>query len=110
MTWNRERAVAAARTGGNRGLEKAAAYLEDRAKQLVPVDTGETRDSADSGLLHDGDAVVVFTDSKAVALHEDLHHRHSPGKRAKYLEQPLHTEQRRLLELIAEGIRGGLLQ
>lgn len=106
MTWNRARAKGAAREGGDKGLKRAADHLLDVSQKLVPVDTGDTKQSGDSGLLSEGVAAVVYTDSKSIGLHENMQDHHRAGKRAKYLEQPLHSEHAKLLALIAESVRG----
>jgi hypothetical protein len=103
-----EAALARLRAGENKGLTAAAKHLLDVSQRLVPRDTGELERSGDSGLLRDGLAAVVYRDSKAIAAHEDLVHRHDGGRQAKYLEQPMHTEQSAMLALVAEHMREGL--
>lgn len=67
------------------GLELANQVLE-RAKDLVPVDTGDLRDSGQVVPEGDGSYAVEFTAPHAIYVHErtELHHAHG---QAKFLEQ-----------------------
>lgn len=105
MSW----ADARSAVGGSadRGLVAAASILLRAAEAVTPVDTAQTKESGDSGLIGPGEAAVVFVGPKAIALHENLHDRHRAGKQAKYLEQPLHQQAAAMQAAIAEGVRDG---
>jgi outer membrane receptor protein involved in Fe transport len=57
-----------------------------RSNELVPVDSGELRDSG--AVVEDGrgGASVVYTSGHALVVHEDLSARHPNGGQAKFLE------------------------
>ena len=87
-----------------RGLGDRAGAILEASNQLVPVDTGELKDS---GIITDvkrrGDvieATVEYTADHAAPVHEDLDARHPAGQ-AKFLQEPfLQTT----LKDIAKGI------
>jgi predicted RNA-binding protein with PUA-like domain len=90
------------------GVQAAAQHLEQASNALVPDLTGtlqaSSRVSVDRSAAQ---AAVSYDDPAAVPQHERLDFRHDDGQ-AKYLEQPLHSEQRELLEAMAREMRRGL--
>lgn len=114
------------------GLKEAGQRLLDESKTLVPVDTGRLRDSAWTGNVGgqgvDADVVVSYGNDKvdyAVWVHEDLDKAHGeafnighaqeieqgvthprrPQETAKFLERPMRTERKRLLQIVADRVR-----
>lgn len=54
-----------------------------------------------------GKYTVGYSAPYAIFVHERLDLRHQPGKQAKFLEQPLRTEQRRMAEIVRKTVRSG---
>jgi hypothetical protein len=89
------------------GLQDAADAVLVAAKEGAPVLTGALRDSGNNA-VEGTTAAVGFTDSKAIAAHEDLTSHVRNGKRAKFLELALQENADRAATLIASRVRGGL--
>jgi acyl-CoA reductase-like NAD-dependent aldehyde dehydrogenase len=91
-----------------------ASALLQRAQQTVPRLSGELAASAEIATGTDGSAVteaaVGYTDGKAAAVHEGVHHgHHVPGTRGfKWLERAHDEGADESLERIAERLRGVL--
>lgn len=82
------------RRAAKRALIAATFKVRAESSKIVPVDTGNLRDSVGSGIASStysytlgyvGYGVNYHVDY-AVAVHEELRWRHAPGKRAKFLE------------------------
>lgn len=101
--------LAAEREGALKGLQKAAEHLLQVSRELVPHEEGTLERSGtvtvDEANLR---AAVSFDMPYAVRQHEELTWKHDEGRKAKYLEQPMHTEQATMRELIAAEIRRSL--
>jgi hypothetical protein len=108
-TWHGTRVTAAIRGAAVDGLGQAAEHLLGAAQNLAPVETTALEQtgvaSVDPAALQ---AAVSFDGEYAVLQHEVLDWQHDPGRQAKYLEQPMHTERDMMLDLIAEPIREAL--
>jgi hypothetical protein len=95
-----------------KGLKLAAHDLAGRAQQLAPHDKGPLSDSIrpdDLRVGFDGISIAVGSDKPyARVQHENLAFQHSPGRQAKYLEQPLTQNEQRYKEFVARAIREGL--
>ena len=73
------------------GIKKATLLVLRASQQIVPVDTGTLKGSADthfSGVGFDTTGAISYNTDYAIYVHEDLDARHKAGKQAKYLEQP----------------------
>lgn len=89
------------------GLGRALEHLLGEARKLVPLDEGTLERSGKAS--RDGlNGTVSFDTIYAVVQHEDLTFRHLPGRQAKYLEQPAHTERDVMLQLMAVSLRDWL--
>ncbi|MGS2641681.1 hypothetical protein [Streptosporangium sp. G12] len=103
---NAQALKAAQKKGAVRGLRKAAEYLLQASRDLVPHEEGTLERSGvasvDEGAMQ---AAVSFDTPYAVRQHEDLTNRHDEGRQAKYLEQPMQTEAATIQEIIAAEIR-----
>lgn len=97
------RIEAAVRVGLQRGVELIGTASDEK----VPVDTGELKASkltAVSGL----EAGVGYSDTKAVAAHEDMHHRFRGGKESKFLETAMHEKASEAADAVADAVRRAL--
>lgn len=107
MSWTD--AARGARSGAVRGLTAAAEHLLAASTKLAPYENQTLIESAAVDVdPADLAAAVSYDTEYAIDAHEDLRLRHDPGREAKYLERPLHTEARTMLDLIADGVRRGL--
>ncbi|MCY1141380.1 hypothetical protein OWR29_25560 [Actinoplanes sp. Pm04-4] len=108
IAWNDD--VAAELSGAAfEGLELAAEHLLQVSTELAPLEEGDLARSgavtADKGV---GVVAVSFDRPYAVRQHEDMTLRHDAGKKAKYLEDPMHDEADIMLALIARKASGSL--
>lgn len=76
-----------------RGIEKAADFLLEKSKPLVPVDTGDLKDTGHvfisrTGSTSEFEAQVSYGTHYAIYVHEDLGAFHQPPTSAKFLEIP----------------------
>lgn len=81
------------------GLKAAGEVLEEESQRLVPVETGELRDSSytrSTGRGLDTRVYVGYSAGHAVSVHEDLGAEHDPGKSAKFLETPAREQRAKL--------------
>ena len=88
------------------GLKRAGLFLQRQSQKVVPIDKNVLKPSADTRSKYKGVATVVsvvYTTSYAIYVHERTELKHAPGKQAKFLEEPARTNQKRILEIIAEG-------
>lgn len=107
---------AAERAGAVAGLKIAAEHLLQKSRELVPHEEGTLERSgtpADRPGALDVDeenlrAAVSYDTPYAVRQHEELTWQHDEGRQAKYLEEPMNTEQTTMRELIAAQIRRSL--
>mgnify|MGYP007020372115 CR=1 FL=1 len=97
------------RDGSRRGLALGLEHILGEAMRLVPNEEGTLersgRVSVDDGALT---GAVSFDTIYAVRQHEELGWRHSDGRQAKYLEQPLTSEASVVADLVAAEVRRAL--
>lgn len=89
--------------GVERGLKRAGLWLQRLSQEVVPVDTGNLKNSAftrASGKGMKTDVFVGYTAGYAVYVHEILENKHRMGKIAKYLELPMRSNREKLLKII----------
>lgn len=88
-----------------RGVRLAAEHVLQVANTQVPLEEGTLERSGK--VTVDGLAATISYDTPyAVVQHEALDFRHPvPGRKAKYLEDPMRDERDRALEIIAAQIR-----
>ena len=87
------------------GLYQGGLFLQRESQKEVPVDTGALRASARTRAHGTGFNVYVtvsYGQNYAIYVHENLEARHKPGKKAKFLEDPLRAKRKRIAEIIAE--------
>lgn len=93
--------------GLEKGLKKAGLFLQRESQKVVPVDTGDLRNSANTRAEGSGagtEVVVGYGTTYGLYVHEDLEARHKPGKQAKFLEEPLRKHRKRIVQIVAESI------
>lgn len=93
-----------------RGAKKAGLALQRESQKVVPVDTGNLKNSAttrvdDSNKGFDAQVTVGYTANYAVYVHENLTARHAPGKTAKFLEGPAREMRAEIANIIEAEIR-----
>jgi hypothetical protein len=94
------------RAARREAAEAAADHILDIAQQLVPHETGVLQATGRVVVSAGGlRASVQFGTEYARRQHEELTWRHKPGRQAKYLEQPMMTEQRTCLAIMAKVLR-----
>jgi hypothetical protein len=104
--WNGDRITEETRRAGARGLGKGAEHLLGESRQQVPLEEGTLERSGVASVDEAQQTAAVSYDGPyAVRQHEDLSLRHDPGRKAKYLEDPMNTERAVILEIIAAEIR-----
>lgn len=107
MSW--KQALALPRNDGADGLQAAADLLLAESTKVAPIEHDVLIQSAGTDLDRSVPEASVFYDTPyAVIQHENLRERHDPGREGKYLERPLHEQERRLIGLIADHLRHGL--
>lgn len=98
--------LAKERAGALKGLKVAAEHLLQKSRELVPHEEGTLERSGtvtvDEANLR---AAVSYDTPYAVRQHEELDWKHDEGRQAKYLEDPMNSEQATMRELIAAELR-----
>lgn len=89
------------------GLRLAAEHILQVSKTQVPLEEGTLERSGKATVDETRlEATVSYDTVYAVRQHEELTWRHPiPGRKAKYLEDPMRTERDRALEIIAAQLR-----
>lgn len=86
------------------GLERALEHTLGVANTQVPLDEGPLERSGRVDV--DGlEGSISYDMPYAVVQHENLDYRHLPGRKAKYLEDPMNSEREVMLRLMAVGLR-----
>ncbi|MFK0180008.1 hypothetical protein ACIQVR_29005 [Streptomyces xanthochromogenes] len=109
VRFNGEQVLGRAREGALRGLLLGAEHLLAASRSEVPIDEGTLERSGatsvdDANLV----AAVSYDTPYARRVHEDMSARHSPGRKAKFLEDPAHREAGTVGEIIAAQVRRSL--
>lgn len=109
MSWNGAQASAAARAAVVRGVRKAAEHVLAEANKQVPHERGDLLRSGQVDVdPSTASAVISYDTPYAVRQHEELDYRHDPGRKAKYLEDPMRTEAPVVRDLVGAEIRRAL--
>jgi hypothetical protein len=104
--WNGPKVVGELRGAQVEGLTVGAEHLLQVSRTVVPLEEGTLERSGEATVDEaDRVAAVSYDTPYAVIQHEDLTFRHAPGRTAKYLETPMHTERATILALIAAEAR-----
>jgi hypothetical protein len=106
IEWDGDRISAELHAAAARGLGIAAEHLLGASRQLVPLEEATLERSGVASVDEANlTAAVSYDTPYAVVQHERMDYRHDPGRQAKYLEGPMHSEGETLLALIAAQIR-----
>lgn len=89
-----------------RGVNKAALIVLRESNKLVPVDTGNLRQSGFFEPVQTGPpaVIVAYGAEYAVHVHEDLEARHPTGQ-AKFLQDAVQASQSDILDAIEQEAR-----
>lgn len=91
------------------GLTRAGLHLQAVSEEIVPVRTGNLKNSAFTRASGVGtprpEVRVGYTAGYALYVHENLDAWHKPGKEAKFLEGPFRTEQTEMSRLVREATK-----
>ncbi|MEU9606388.1 hypothetical protein [Streptomyces sp. NPDC048057] len=109
VRWNGEQVLGRARAGAVRGLLLGAEHLLAESRKEVPIAEG-TLERSGAATVDEQDLVagVTYDTPYAARVHEDLTARHSPGRKAKFLEDPANREAGTIGALIAAQVRRAL--
>ena len=93
------------------GLLRTGYWLQAKAQNQVPVDTGALKSSAYTKLVDEGSPATIavevgFTQHYAIYVHEDPNAHHPVGK-YKYLEDPAREGQEEMTEIVKKSIQNG---
>lgn len=106
MTWQGRRLwTSRGRRRAARGVQLAAEHILQVSQTQVPLEEGTLERSGK--VTVDGlDATISYDTVYAVRQHEELTWHHPvPGRKAKYLEDPMRTEHDRAMDIIAAQVR-----
>ena len=85
-------------------LKKAGLFVQRESQKVVPVEFGVLKNSAFTrklkGVGFTADIIVGYTAHYAVYVHENLQARHKSGKTAKYLENSIKLNRRKILAIV----------
>lgn len=87
-------------------LRKACLLVRRRSQLEVPVDTGNLKATAFTMVVKIGSillGIIGYAAAYAGFVHERLELRHNPGKKAKFLEDPLKASESEIKEILAGG-------
>lgn len=93
------------RRAASRGLREALEHTLQVSRTQVPLEEGTLERSGRVDI--DGlEGSISYDTPYAVIQHEALDFHHPvPGRKAKYLEDPMNSEQRKMLELMRVSLR-----
>lgn len=104
LEWNGDEVTAELTEATLEGLLLAAEHLLQVSRGEVPIEEGTLERSGTVTTDRVQRAAAVSYDTPyAARQHEDLTAQHDEGRKAKYLEDPMHTERDTMLALIARA-------
>lgn len=104
VKWHGTEVKAIIRGAAERGVKKAAEHLLTESRKQVPIEEATLERSGVAST--DGTRAAVSYDTVyAVRQHEELDWRHDPGRKAKYLEDPMHAEAPVIRAMIAREVK-----
>lgn len=107
--WHGDEILAELRDAAVGGLTIAGEHLLQVSRTEVPIEEGTLERSGAVSADPQAQTVAVSYDTPyAARQHEDLNLHHDAGRKAKYLEDPMNSEQDTMLELIAASARRAL--
>jgi len=91
------------------GLFDAAEHVLEEANRTIPHEEGVMMRSGQTDVDRTAlEATVSYDTPYARYQHEELHLRHDPGRRAKWLELTMDERERAVQEYVADKIRQAL--
>lgn len=106
VEWNGPEIEALLDGASAEGLTLAAEHLLQVSRTEVPIDEATLERSGVASVdENDLIAAVSYDTPYAVRQHEEMTWRHAEGRKAKYLEDPMHAERETMLALIAAPLR-----
>lgn len=91
---------------GFKGLMRAGEYLLSESDARVPFEEGTLSQSGATSTDAGAKQVAVSYDTPyAARQHEDLSLKHTDGRQAKFLENPLKSERGKMLDIVAAEYR-----
>lgn len=106
LRWHGDQIGSLLGVGTVAGLQDAADLLLDAARQRVPIESMELKQSAVRSVDPAArKAAVSFDTPYAVRQHEIFRYRHDAGRTAKYLERPFGENHGEFARLIAAAVR-----
>ncbi|MFF8656825.1 hypothetical protein [Streptomyces huasconensis] len=108
MNWEGRRLwTSRGRRLASKGLEKALEHTLGVSQNQVPLDEDTLQRSGKVSV--DGlTGVITYDTVYAVRQHEEMDWKHLPGRKAKYLEEPMNSEHQAMLQLMAVPLRAWL--
>jgi hypothetical protein len=93
-------------SGADKGLLLGGEHLLGVSRKFVPHEEGTLENSGKVSQDTASHTVAVSYDTEyAVRQHEELDYKHDDGRRAKYLEQPMHTESATIAKLAQGSVK-----
>lgn len=109
LRFNGKQALRGTRAGAARGLRVASEYVLGLSRAQVPIDEALLERSGVATVDETAlTAAVSYDTPYAVRQHEELTYRHDPGRKAKYLEDPLNESAGTVARIIAAQVRRSL--
>jgi hypothetical protein len=83
-----------------------ALFVQRESQLIVPVDTGNLKNSASTRPDQSGKpkAEVVYTAAYAIFVHEIERYRHAPGKESKFLVKAVYRNMPRILDIFRKRV------
>ncbi|OKI47233.1 hypothetical protein [Micromonospora sp. CB01531] len=109
VEWNGPEIIAIIEGAEPDGLLLAAEHLLTVSRTEVPIEEATLERSGVASVDESALTAAVSYDTEyAVRQHEEMTWRHDEGRKAKYLEDPMHNERDTMLELAAAPIQQAL--
>ena len=109
VTWNGQLVLQIAKAAAMSALRDGAEAILTESHTEIPHDSGTMQSSGTVTEAPSENAVYIsFNTPYAVKQHEDLTLRHSDGRKAKYLEDPLNRNADRAIRLVQTRVRRAL--
>lgn len=89
-------------------VTRAAYYVQAQSQRIVPVETGDLKRSARVRVEGSGWNTVghiLYLQSYAIYVHENLAAKHAPGKTAKYLERIFIEHQAQIQKILEDTLK-----
>lgn len=101
MRWEGRRLwTSRGRQAASKGLEKALEHTLGVSQNQVPLEESILQKSGKVSVV-ELEGVITYGTKYAVRQHEELTWKHAPGRKAKYLEDPMNSERQAMLRLMA---------